>query len=360
MDFINTFLEVFPLVCTVLYVDGGKLEDPSAFTRTIRMPHVRAEEADALLCHAVRLNRRTAYIVKYDPHASRTRAHHLMVYGCKVPGSTRPYWSCGETSDRSERSVCSDGDRQVVFAWALDAPSMNLPEGVGFRVGGDTGIDYIVIQLHYVQRFPGYLTDDSGVTLHMTYTPQPKQAGFYVLADTGYIPPQMQEFHMESACDYDSYSIFPIGYRTHSHNLGLVTSGYRIRDGHWTELGRMSPQLPQTFYNVTTPNISIRRGDILAARCTMNSMQREEYTMIGATNTDEMCNFYILYYTYRKENLKVQYCFRNAQHFKWADYLETIPDSASSLAGIPNSDAIRDKFRPRLPRMRGRRNHATM
>lgn len=30
------------------------------------------------------------------------------------------------------------------------------------------------------------------------------------------------EFHMESACDYDSYSIFPIGYRTHSHNLGKL------------------------------------------------------------------------------------------------------------------------------------------
>jgi len=26
---------------------------------------------------------------------------------------------------------------------------------------------------------------------------------------------------------------------------GVVTSGYRVRDGEWTEIGRMSPQLPQ-------------------------------------------------------------------------------------------------------------------
>ena len=62
---------------------------------------------------------------------------------------------------------------------------------------------------------------------------------------------------------------------------GRITSAYRIRDGNWTEMGRMSPQQPQMFYDVTNPGMDIKTGDILAGRCMMNSMSRTENTNIG-------------------------------------------------------------------------------
>ena len=62
---------------------------------------------------------------------------------------------------------------------------------------------------------------------------------------------------------------------------GRITSAYRIRDGNWTEMGRMSPQQPQMFYDVTNPGMDIKTGDILAGRCMMNSMSKTENTMIG-------------------------------------------------------------------------------
>lgn len=31
----------------------------------------------------------------------------------------------------------------------MDAPKLVLPEGVGFKVGGDTGVNYLVLQVHY-------------------------------------------------------------------------------------------------------------------------------------------------------------------------------------------------------------------
>ena len=43
--------------------------------------------------------------------------------------------------------------KRIVYAWALDAPSKKLPDGVGLRVGGDTDIQYLVLQLHYKQKF---------------------------------------------------------------------------------------------------------------------------------------------------------------------------------------------------------------
>ena len=92
----------------------------------------------------------------------------------------------------------------------------------------------------------------------------------------------------------------PFAFRTHSHKLGLVTSGYRVRfdkdsnDQEWIEIGRRSPQLPQMFYPVTN-KLSIRKGDVVAARCTMKNFVDHDVS-IGSTGEDEMCNFYMMYY----------------------------------------------------------------
>ena len=42
--------------------------------------------------------------------------------------------------------------------------------GVGFAVGGNTGINYLVLQIHYghVDVFRKGATDNSGLTLHLT------------------------------------------------------------------------------------------------------------------------------------------------------------------------------------------------
>ena len=44
---------------------------------------------------------------------------------------------------------CGSG-QQVVYAWAKNAPELELPEDVGFRVGGeDSEIDWLVLQVSY-------------------------------------------------------------------------------------------------------------------------------------------------------------------------------------------------------------------
>jgi len=46
-------------------------------------------------------------------------------------------------------------EKRLIYAWALDAPAKTLPPGVGLRVGGDTDIQYLILQLHYKMVFPG-------------------------------------------------------------------------------------------------------------------------------------------------------------------------------------------------------------
>jgi peptidylglycine monooxygenase len=45
--------------------------------------------------------------------------------------------------------VCKGGKQSIVFAWALDAPKLVLPEDVSFKLGGNTDIKYLVLQVHY-------------------------------------------------------------------------------------------------------------------------------------------------------------------------------------------------------------------
>lgn len=55
-------------------------------------------------------------------------------------------------------SPCGQGSSsQIIYAWARDAPPLVLPEGVGFKVGKDSPIKYIVLQVHYahIDKFKG-------------------------------------------------------------------------------------------------------------------------------------------------------------------------------------------------------------
>lgn len=61
---------------------------------------------------------------------------------------------------------------------------------------------------------------------------------------------------METACEINERkTIYPFAYRTHTHSLGKVVSGYRVRtdengDDQWSFLGKRDPLTPQMFYPV--------------------------------------------------------------------------------------------------------------
>ncbi|XP_064620040.1 peptidylglycine alpha-hydroxylating monooxygenase-like [Lineus longissimus] len=325
--------------CLVATILSRPLDESSAghtFQKRIRMPGVVSDRKDALVCHAMKMDQDPSYILEFEPHARKETAHHMVLYGCREPGTKKDWWYCDDMEGSSERSVCGDWSHQIIYAWALDAPAKKLPKDVGFRVGGTTDYQYVVVQLHYREKFKDGESDStSGVTLHMTHDPQPLQSGYYILASYGYIPARQQEVHVDVACMYDmDMPIHAFSYRTHSHNQGVVTAGYRIRDGVWTEIGRMSPQQPQMFYNTTNGGVDIKKGDVLAARCTMTTKDREEEVIFGATNNDEMCNFYIMFDTTHQDDLKVQMCTRSSPEFHLGDYYENIPALASSLEGV--------------------------
>ncbi|XP_063820149.1 peptidyl-glycine alpha-amidating monooxygenase isoform X5 [Pseudophryne corroboree] len=264
--------------------------DSLDYTLDIRMPGVTPTEPDTYLCKSYRLPEdNEAYVVDFKPHANMDTAHHMLLFGCSSPLSTDDYWDCGA-------GTCTDKS-SIMYAWARNAPPTKLPKDVGFRVGGNTGIKYFVLQVHYgdAKAFQDKHKDCTGVTVQITPERQPLIAGIYLMMSVDTVIPPGEKVYADIACAYEKPPMYPFAYRVHTHQLGQVVSGYRVRNGKWTLIGRQSPLLPQAFYPVEHL-LDVHRGDILAARCLFNGEGRTTSTYIGGTASDEMCNLYIMYY----------------------------------------------------------------
>ncbi|XP_045855583.1 peptidyl-glycine alpha-amidating monooxygenase isoform X8 [Meles meles] len=280
--------------------------DSSDFALDIHMPGVTPKQSDTYFCMSVRLPvDEEAFVIDFKPRASMDTVHHMLLFGCNMPSSTGSYWFCDE-------GTCTD-KANILYAWARNAPPTKLPKGVGFRVGGETGSKYFVLQVHYgdISAFRDNHKDCSGVSLHLTRLPQPLIAGMYLMmsVDT-VIPPGEKVVNSDISCHYKKYPMHVFAYRVHTHHLGKVVSGYRVRNGQWALIGRQSPQLPQAFYPVEHP-VDVSFGDILAARCVFTGEGRTESTHIGGTSSDEMCNLYIMYYMEAKHAVSFMTCTQN-------------------------------------------------
>ena len=148
--------------------------------------------------------------------------------------------------------------------------------------------------------------------------------------------------------------------------LGKVVSGWRVQNmSHWDLIGKRDPQKPQMFYPVADEKVTLKPGDVVAARCTMVKISksyelnylitsrnyivgktidlfyilhiqvnhRKRVTWIGATNNDEMCNFYIMYWVYGKQQVHPNICFSaGPPEWSWHESagLRNIPEKAAS------------------------------
>jgi len=328
----------------VSFVASIRIEPPTE-TFELMMPNAKPTMPETYLCTPVVLDEdNTYYIVGFEPNGEMETVHHMLLYGCEEPGVSEAFYNCGDMATNNYKGVktsrpCKKGST-ILYAWAKNAPKLDLPPDVGFKVGGPKSkIKYLVLQIHYasVDKIPPE-GDTSGVVLRYTDVPQPKAAGVYFSSTSGVIPGGSTTY-MEAACKLtENKVIHPFAFRTHTHALGRVVSGYKVASGpggmKWTLVGKKDPQLPQMFYPVEDTSVTLQRGDTFASRCTMVSY-RNRMTWVGSTAEDEMCNFYMMYWVDGEEKLKNEKCHTAGPPiYSWGGWI-----MGGGLTNIPDKDA---------------------
>lgn len=307
------------------------------------MPNIMPKHADSYLCtSAIMYSDLSYFVVGFEPKASSDTVHHMLLFGCKEPGTDHPVWNCGTAMQGDAQSAASNNDpcksgEKMLYAWARDAPALELPADVGFGVAGDSGIDHLVLQIHYRREVDYDELDNSGLVLHYTTDQLRKRAGVYLLATGGEIRANSVE-HMETACPVVETGkvVHPFAYRVHTHQLGKVVAGYRVRtadsgEQKWQLLGKRDPMTSQMFYPIEK-NITVEHGDLLAVRCTMES-DRAFFTIVGPTGADEMCNFYVMYWVEDAKPLQQELCRGEGPplyYWKYDPSMNNIPDEDAS------------------------------
>lgn len=323
-------------------------DEEREYQRVIRFKNSYPEKHEQNRCAMIAVSKdHHEYITSIQTISDRKFAHHMTLTACKDKPNVGEYqedsntWNCDEGGFEVcglDKETGEEYSRRV-YTWSLDAKGIDFPDGVGYRVGGDTNLYYLVVQVHYANELAEGEKDSlSSYVLKMTDQELPYQVGVYTLGDDGYIPPGIKNFPFEAGCHFHlPYEIVPIAYRTHAHLIIPVISGYAVIDGEWIELGRMSPKQPEQFYPVTNEDVIVKRGDILASRCTCDSSNRTTTLWTGYKHDDEMCVFYLMFYTDYKKTLEDFYCYKDGNKFSWRRNLKIRtdpPENASNLDGV--------------------------
>lgn len=330
----------------ILVESSNASASPDVQQISMRMPDIRPDHAEQYLCisHRMPVDRDGQYIVGFNPQGNVNRVHHMLLYGCQRPGifqrdSPNFVWDCGqmhtEDNGNEEKSyeqgpVCK-GQQHILYGWALDAPALKLPKSVGFKVGGqESNINFLILQVHYGHihsfKLMPDLTDNSGLILDMrknnAQSGITRQAGVLILISLGEVA--MGKSRHEIWCDIqEDIVIHPFRYRVHTHKLGTRVLGAKIGDKKRTGISDSSrayepeddriigvgdPQKPQMFYPVKEKDMTLTKGDSVYAHCEFNN-NKTHVVKIGHTGDDEMCNFYLMYWTESQQLLNKGTCF---------------------------------------------------
>eukprot|EP00096_Caligus_rogercresseyi_P011837 TRINITY_DN4797_c0_g1_i2.p1 TRINITY_DN4797_c0_g1~~TRINITY_DN4797_c0_g1_i2.p1 ORF type:complete len:805 (+),score=181.95 TRINITY_DN4797_c0_g1_i2:63-2417(+) len=277
------------------------------------------------------------YVMGFLTDATSDKAHHLILSHCnKANGPDGKIFQC------LHHGMCSSGDSKIMYAWAKDAPGINLPPDAGFVVRAE---EYIVLQVHY--KHPLQNPDFTSLQLKYTTNKPNYRAGMIMmLRNFLEIPPRTPKTFGDINCRIKTKEpMYLFAFRTHAHSLGAVISGYQFAYDPKTKnnsfqpymIAKGDPQLPQTFYAMKN-YVEVENGDILAARCTFDSSNMTTFTKIGMGSNDEMCNLYLMYYSKNPSDFLI--CSGEEEgHFE-------LPEEASTRISGPKSKGRKPKAIP--------------
>ena len=294
------------------------------------------------------------HIAWFEPKAVAPKVHHMLLFGCE--GAVSPHlhtrsggmFSPGGGEPRG--SVCENSRSEpFIFGWGKNAPPLNLPDRVGFEVGGDRGFKHLVLEVHYLDPQRSDANGTSGLTVHLRRG-RPNRAMSVVAFAQGFsLPPGKPRVSVRNACVYTmARPLKAFAFRVHAHALGVEVYAERLVGGKWPNdedegaegaelfpavrlMGR-SPQLAQLFERIDDSGLTIHPGDKIRVTCVYDTSNRTEVTRAGWGHGDEMCNLYLMVHAEEPAYLS---CTGSQTHGDVRMAIQHSPDSESASAKAP-------------------------
>lgn len=224
---------------------------------------------DTYLCISKPAPVNLSHVVSFQPFEPEAYMHHLILFACEYPLMPEgEVWNCG-----MGMPSCHDKPT-LMYAWALQAPGLDLPEGIGQVVGGMTTLKHFVLQAHYTNAHVDGLPGDVGLSLLLRPGLPGKFGGMMVFAGADFhVPPDTPALNVTVSCIYEQEQpLHFFAYRVHTHDLGKRVTGQLHTTNQSTPhtLADRSPQRPQIFTPLAEPT-TILQGTEVEATCEYDS-----------------------------------------------------------------------------------------
>ena len=121
------------------------------------MPNISTDriQEDSYLCTAYKTNPNEAeYVTEFKPNAPSPQSlHHILIFGCETLTNSESQSGQGDVWDCKfiPQKSCGPGLYRILYTWSRNAPTFEIPEGIGFKVGGNTKLNYLVMSVHYIK-----------------------------------------------------------------------------------------------------------------------------------------------------------------------------------------------------------------
>ncbi|CAF3448817.1 unnamed protein product [Rotaria sp. Silwood1] len=256
--------------------------------------------------------------------------HHLLFYECDSTAvfddTNLPDGLCDDLTNKTE--LCS---ANIATGWAVGGDFiLEFPQEAGYPVGGDFPIKYYMIEMHFNNpQLNSDRRDSSGIRFYLSNQLRQHDLGYLTFGVSSNlmglaIPPQVDQFIVDSYCSSNATQTFPTSGITvtsafpHTHLQGIIAFLYdewntfikfcfHIGKTVWTKLIRNEKAVQYLFnadafdsnyqfHNRLPKPIKLYPGDAFATRCVYQTMDKNDITLGGQRTKDEMCFNMFMYY----------------------------------------------------------------
>ncbi|OWF48547.1 DBH-like monooxygenase protein 1 [Mizuhopecten yessoensis] len=240
--------------------------------------------------------------------------HHILIYACPtdveledlVNPLNTPY-VCGMAGEQR----C----QEIIGMWSVGIPGFCHNENAGFKIG-TTGYKYASMQMHWNNpSLRSDYEDSSGMTLYYTPVLRPYNLGNLVIGEYQFsIPPGESRHVIESECSSTcsdrimTSSVNVVSGLNHMHYMGREMTTFHTPTG-----GAERAIMADPHYSYDNPKVhtfesplEIKKGDVLRAKCSFTTSQKNVTTFSGEATSQEMCYAFLFYYP--KESIKSTQC----------------------------------------------------